>query len=66
MARGLFLAVGLLGGQTTFSNSRYHAFALLRQGHTGPAGLYLVGRLLGGLGGAAAGWRAAGLVAPKG
>jgi CrcB protein len=62
----LLLAVGLLGGLTTFSTFSYEAFALLRQGHTGPAGLYLVGSLLVGLGGAAAGWWLAGLAAPRG
>lgn len=62
----LFLAVGLLGGLTTFSTFSYEGFVLLRQGHAGPAGLYVVGSILVGLGAAAAGWWGAGLLAGRG
>lgn len=62
----LFLAVGLLGGLTTFSTFSYEGFALLRQGHAGPAGLYVVGSVAAGLGGAALGWWGAGLGAGRG
>ncbi len=58
----LFVAVGLLGGLTTFSTFSYEGFTLLRQGHTGPAGLYVVGSVVVGLGAAAAGWWVAGML----
>lgn len=59
----LFLAVGLLGGLTTFSTFSYEALTLLRQGHAGSAGVYVVGSLAAGLGAAALGWWIAGMVA---
>lgn len=61
----LFIAVGMLGGLTTFSTFSYEGFALLRQGHTGPAGLYIVGSVLVGLGAAAVGWWGAAMIAAR-
>ena len=58
----LFLVVGLLGGLTTFSTFSYEGLALLRQGHPGPAGLYVAGSVVVGLAAAAAGWWAAGVL----
>lgn len=58
----LFLAVGLLGGLTTFSTFSYESVALVRQGHPGPAAMYVLGSLAAGLAGAWAGWWLASLV----
>lgn len=58
----LFLAVGLLGGLTTFSTFSYESVTLARQGHTGSAVLYVVGSLVIGLAGALLGWWLASLV----
>lgn len=62
----LFLVVGLLGGLTTFSTFSYEGLALFRQGHPGPAGLYVVGSVVIGLAAAACGWWGAGLVGGRG
>jgi len=62
----LFLAVGLLGGLTTFSTFSYESVALARQGHPGPALLYVLGSLAVGLVGAAAGWWVVSLVPGRG
>lgn len=57
----LLLAVGLLGGLTTFSTFSYEALALLRQGHQAQAALYVLASVAAGLLGAAAGWWGASL-----
>ncbi len=62
----LFLAVGLLGGLTTFSTYSYEGLALLRQGHAGAAGLYVVGSVVVGLGAASLGWWVAGQFGGRG
>lgn len=61
----LFLAVGLLGGLTTFSTFSYESVALARQGHTGTAGLYVLGSLAAGFGAALLGWWLASLLPSK-
>ena len=58
----LFLAVGLLGGLTTFSTFSHESVTLARQGHTGTAALYVCGSLVIGLVGAVLGWWLASLV----
>lgn len=58
----LFLAVGLLGGLTTFSTFSYETVTLARQGHTGSAALYVGGSLVIGLAAAVLGWWLASLV----
>ena len=52
----LFVAVGILGGLTTFSTLSYEALALARQGHLGQACFYVLLSVAVGLGGAALGW----------
>ena len=54
----LFLAVGLLGGFTTFSALSLELFTLLGRGQTGQALLYAAGSLVAGLGLTAAGFAA--------
>jgi fluoride exporter len=39
----LFVAVGFLGGYTTFSSFSYETLGLLEQGQWGPAALYFLG-----------------------
>lgn len=48
----LFFATGFLGGYTTFSAYSYEAILLLREGAYGPAAMYVVGSVVGGLVGA--------------
>ncbi|MBX5492529.1 MAG: fluoride efflux transporter CrcB [Chloroflexi bacterium] len=55
----LFFATGFLGAYTTFSAYTYESLLLLREGAYVPALAYLVGSVLGGLGGAALGIAAA-------
>lgn len=62
----LSVAVGLLGGLTTFSTFSYEVVTLLRNEHTGAAALYMAGSLAAGLGCAAAGWWLAGLAGARG
>lgn len=62
----LFLAVGLLGGLTTFSTFSHESVALARQGHTGTALLYVLGSLVVGLAAALLGWWLASLVPARG
>lgn len=52
----LFLAVGLLGGLTTFSTFSYEAVVLARQGHLGAGAAYVVASVATGLLAAAGGW----------
>ena len=58
----LFLAVGLLGGLTTFSAFSYESVSLARQGHTGTAVLYVGASLVVGLAAAVLGWWLASLL----
>lgn len=58
----LFLAVGLLGGLTTFSAFSHESVTLARQGHAGTAALYVCGSLVIGLAAAVLGWWLASLV----
>ena len=62
----LFLAVGLLGGLTTFSTFSYESITLARQGHAGSAALYVFGSLVIGLAAALLGWWLASLVPSRG
>jgi CrcB protein len=55
----LFVATGFLGGYTTFSAYTYETLVLLREGAYGPALVYLLGSVLGGLAGSALGMVAA-------
>lgn len=59
----LGVAVGLLGGLTTFSTFSYEAMTMLREGYMGSAVFYIVVSLLTGLGTAAIGWYAAQTIA---
>ncbi|HYI40724.1 MAG TPA: CrcB family protein [Allosphingosinicella sp.] len=52
----LLLAVGLLGGFTTFSAFSLDLFAMLERGRLGAAGLYMAASVLGSLVLLAAGW----------
>lgn len=51
----LFIAVGILGGFTTFSSYSLDAVLLLERGETGAAFLYVVGSVALGIGGLFAG-----------
>lgn len=51
----LFFATGFLGAYTTFSSYTYEAAVLLRAGAFGPAALYLLGSVAGGMLGVLAG-----------
>jgi CrcB protein len=55
----LLLAVGLLGGFTTFSAFSLDLFAMLERGRLGAAGLYVAASVLGSLALLACGWWAA-------
>lgn len=55
----LLLAVGLLGGFTTFSAFSFDLFAMLERGRPGTAALYVGGSVLGSLLLLACGWWAA-------
>jgi len=55
----LMIAVGLLGGLTTFSTFSYESMTLLREGHVGSMFVYLALSLVAGIGAAALGWFAA-------
>ena len=59
----LLLAVGLLGGFTTFSAFSFDLFAMLERGRLGVALLYAAASVLGALGLLALGWWAARAVA---
>jgi len=61
----LVVAVGFLGGLTTFSTFSYEALALLRQGHHSQAWFYLLLSVAVGLGGAALGWACVSALAPS-
>ncbi|MBK7404914.1 MAG: fluoride efflux transporter CrcB [Phycisphaerales bacterium] len=61
----LAVAVGLLGGLTTFSTFSYEVLALLRQGHGGSATIYLAGSIATGLAAAGAGWWVASLIGTR-
>ncbi len=52
----LLLAVGLLGGFTTFSAFSLDLFAMLERGRLGAAGLYVAASVLGSLALLACGW----------
>ncbi|GGN05300.1 putative fluoride ion transporter CrcB [Thermus composti] len=58
----LFLAVGVLGGFTTFSSFSYETLALLQGGEAGKAFLYALGSLLLGLLLVLAGYRLGGVL----
>lgn len=58
----LLVAVGFLGGLTTFSTFSYEVLALLQQGRHGQAWFYILLSATAGLGGAAAGWMGASLL----
>jgi CrcB protein len=60
----LLVAVGLLGGLTTFSTFSYEGLDLIRDGHWGTAALYTAVSLVAGLGSAAAGWFGTSLLVP--
>ena len=45
----LFLAVGVLGGFTTYSSFNYETLALVQRGHPGLAAAYVAATLLGAL-----------------
>ena len=60
----LLLAVGLLGGLTTFSTFSYEAVALARQGHVGAAALYVLGSVACGLAGVWLGWAGSAAIFP--
>jgi fluoride exporter len=57
----LFVAVGVLGGLTTFSTFSHEVVTLGRQGHIGAALVYTGASVVAGLGLAGVGWWAAGL-----
>jgi CrcB protein len=59
----LLLAVGLLGGFTTFSAFSFDLFAMLERGRLGTAALYVAASVLGSLLFLALGWGAAKAVA---
>ena len=52
----LLLAVGLLGGFTTFSAFSLDLFAMIERGRLGAAGLYVAASVIGSLLFLAAGW----------
>ncbi|HZW09374.1 MAG TPA: fluoride efflux transporter CrcB [Phycisphaerales bacterium] len=58
----LLLAVGFLGGLTTFSTFSYEVLALARDGRHGQALLYLLLSAAVGIGGAGLGWLGASLL----
>jgi CrcB protein len=62
----LLLAVGLLGGLTTFSTFSYEVLVLVRAGHASQAVFYMAMSLAVGPGGAALGWLAAAAVVGRG
>ena len=59
----LLLAVGLIGGFTTFSAFSFDLFAMLERGRLGTAALYVAMSVLGSLARLAGGWWAARAVA---
>jgi CrcB protein len=58
----LLVAVGLLGGLTTFSTFSYEVVVLARDGHLGSAALYLLASIACGLVGVWLGWGGASLL----